>query len=99
VIVNHKLNARDYEVRAYEVRVPFYTATPKVPRKVADPALLRILSVLPDREERFDNVRSESGLSKGGLANALLEGEWLGLLAVQDREEEPQYWTVKKVMR
>jgi hypothetical protein len=99
VIVNHKLSARDCEVRPYEIRVPFYTATPKIPKRVADPALLRILSFLSDREERFENVLSKSRLSKEVLVNALLEGEWLGLLAVQDREEEPQYWTVRKVTR
>lgn len=33
------------------------------------------------------------------LVDALLEGEWLGVLELGDKEEEREHWIVRKVIR
>jgi hypothetical protein len=61
--------------------------------------LHKVLSVLPVREMRFEYLRAKVHVDSPDLVDALLEGEWLGLVEIGDRDETPKYWTVRRVGR
>jgi hypothetical protein len=105
VVVSYRLNPRDCQIRPYEIRVLFHIPGPDVLNRLAHPKLSRILAVLSDQDERFEDVLarvsadSAIGLTKSTLGNALLEGEWLGFLVIHGADEEPKYWTIRKAVR
>jgi hypothetical protein len=71
-------------------------------RRHGSPALPKILAKLPEADTGFPDLLTMLSMnSKQGsaLVDALLEGEWLGVLELGDKEEEREHWIVRKVIR
>jgi hypothetical protein len=72
---------------------------------VGNEHVLQILGVLPDNEIRFADVQKKAqGTQKRGpqaqtLAEALLEAEWLGCVALRNHEYEPEHWFIRRIVK
>jgi hypothetical protein len=105
VVVSHRQSRRDYQIRQHEIRIPFHGPNPDTLRKLAQHKLARVLARWSDQDVRFPDVLKSVStdetidLNKTNLANALLEAEWLGFLAILDRDEQPEQWAIRKIVR
>ncbi len=99
---SYRLNPRDGEVRPVEFRIPFVTPSYADLRRQGNALLPQILAKLPEEETRYPDLLSRLSMSvpqSKGIADALLEGEWFGVLGITDKNEQLEHWIVRKVIR
>jgi len=103
IVDSYRISDRDWEVRAVRTRVPFYSSDYGNVRRSASSNVRRILATMPEEEiMRFDEVAAKTGLEGANIeafVDSLLEGEWLGVLQLEDRDEGRDYWRIRKVIR
>lgn len=100
IVTSHRLSPRDCEVRRYPVRIPLISAHSDA-KRIADPRIWRLLAVLGDQATRLPDIVSkwnDPTVAETLVSTLVQEAEWLGMLLVQDREHEPQFWVINKVI-
>jgi hypothetical protein len=103
-VIRFKYNLRDGSVRPEEVRVGLTRLSYQRAIAIGHSGLKRALSTLGTKELRFADAFSKMGWAdnesqKGRFAEVLEEAEWLGLVDIVNRRNEPEYWWVTKVVR
>jgi hypothetical protein len=103
-ILCHRLSSRDGDLSAVDTRIALYPPWYGHLKVIGHDRLPRVLAMLPEQEIRFEDALEH--IKGGGLilhrstfADALCEGEWLGVLEITDRQEPHEYWRIRKVGR
>lgn len=72
--------------------------------KYRDDAMHDLLRVIGDATVRFEELRTavndgrETQLKRPTIADALLEAEWLQLIDIRNRDDEPKHWQLRRRM-
>lgn len=103
-LFQHQLQLRDGAVTCKELRIPFYAPDQLTLRRLGHPRLPVVLSQLPDHDIRFDDlIQALASFTPpppvDEVAEALLEGQWLGFVEISNLEFEPKEWIVRMVVR
>lgn len=101
-IVLHELDMRDGDVVATEQRVPLQA--PYSYGESGSKRLLSILNVIREGETRFHDIMDavkKRGLNikKQDVAEAIGEGEWFGCFEITNRDQDADYWHVRKLVQ
>jgi hypothetical protein len=102
IVHSYRISVRDGDVRCTTLRIPFHSPTYVNVLHYTDKPLPNILANLPESDIRFPDLLNKLGtLSNQAkpLANALLEGEWLGMIELIDKEQQLEHWIIRKVVR
>jgi hypothetical protein len=91
----------DDDVLQHEVRIPLQQRGQHYSLGSKD--LLRLLAAIPNGDSRYAAVLEAARAQKikrnlkSLVPDLLLQAEWLGCLEIQNRNEEPDYWYVRKL--
>jgi len=102
IVTSYRLITRDGQVRPNTFRVPFHAPTHANVRHLCSPLLNAVLANLSEADLRFSELLQKlslKGQQKQTLEVALLEGEWLGVLALSEKQEDRVHWIIRKVIR
>lgn len=99
-----RLDHHNGEVRPLETRVPLCLPDQRGIGRLANDRVPRLLSILPSTDMRLGDLherllRPEANLTMDQLADLLAEAEWLGAVQITNREESPEYRSVRRVAR
>jgi calcineurin-like phosphoesterase family protein len=99
VVTSHRLSPRDCEVRRHAVRIPLISGSFDI-RRIADPRITRLVGCMVEKETRLADVietLNDSTMSPSVAAALALEAEWLGLIAIEDRDnKDPGSWVLRR---
>ncbi len=97
-----ELDQHDGAIVPSETRIPFDVAHNRPISVVAHDSLPRILSQLPDRDMRFSELARATQTPANeheDLKTALIEAEWLRLIAVANADEAVEHWNLRRLPR
>ena len=101
-IMLYELDMRDGDVFAVEQYVQLQPLDSYA--SVGSKRLLSLLRVVPAGESRFGDIMSSAKkggvkITKSAAAEAIGEGEWLGCFRIVNRDQDPDYWYIKRLIQ